>query len=171
MNGFHMPSLLLASGGAKDYAAWLAHITARSSGRTTNWSQSTGFWDSPPLRIIGPVPPSGSMTGSPYGDRLFSMANPSANTSRVLQHALPSLEVYNAIVAAGGAVIIDYDSPGAEDSYAGRNRNGFTSSSGAASDFARRVFECSYWNPLTNAPETVNPYLQTGPVPYSHPDW
>lgn len=170
------PGILAAGVGGKSYDDWLAHIATRTP-YLADWSLRSDFWPGYATGIrIGPATTDnyGAMYGSPWSSRGFSQTSPpgAAISHRVVRHSVASASVFDAIVSAGGVVLLmpveRYDGA----NYLSVNRNGYQSQSGSnSSGISMHITECSYWNPITGKPETMNPDQNIGPVPYEHTGW
>lgn len=158
----------------RSYPEWLAHITQRTP-LVVSAGGSAGFWPigqeaTQLLRVQGLTTPGGSMTGSAWSSRGLDIT--ASSTHRIVQHSLLSLEVYTAIVAAGGEVLLGWQYSDDAQNYLSINRNNYTSLAATKEpDTAIVVTECSYWNPLTGGPETTMPWAASGPLNYLAEGW
>lgn len=150
----------------RTYAEFQAHIaTLTASIRTVNSTSNTVGQ----FRVtLGS--PSGGMIGSSWGPGSsggFAQGG-SSSLARIIQHAMPSEDVFNALVAAGSEVcvtIVTVSTPaGALNSV---TRNGYTSTSYAGgAGTANAVSELLLFD-LTDGPVRMVPNAGLGPSAYT----
>ena len=151
----------------KTYAQFQAHIaaltgTARSSNGTSN---------SPGQFRVTVATPIGGMSGSSWGPGSPNGFTQGGSTylGRIIQHAMPSEDVFSALIASGSEVcmtIVYVSNPAGELNSV--TRNGHTSNyyaGGAVT--ANAVSELLLFHP-TDGPVRMAPNLGLGPSPY---DW
>lgn len=150
-------------------AEFNAYVAAQATGGVQAWGGSLGSIAAGAYRITTEptVPGYAPLVGSPWGP--LSANGISASYSywpRVIQHAMPSEAVFNAVKAASGQVLIRVEDGGiASPPYDAYTRNGFTSgATGATSTYIRRITELDAFIP-GEGPVKMYPKLGLGPVP------
>ena len=170
MIGVSASPLLHASAvGAKDYAAWLAHIETRASGIRTE-AQNLGIGFESPVRIQ-----MGGSQGTMRGSSWVSTATASngacfsGSGGRAVQHGMESEAAYNS-QRSNSSIVICNLSYGSNLTLNSRARNGYTSLSGFE-EFVMLMDELSFWDFSLGKPMTMNPRANTGPVDYVAAGW
>lgn len=165
------PTHMLLSAG-KDYAAWVAHITARATGgaKTWNTNESLGAGGS----FITTASPSifAGMTGSVW--LAYALAGTGVGypaPGRIARHGLPSEAEYNAQTAAGRILFFRMVPDGDRVIFYNLNRNGWESNLFADGEpYPAMVCpELAYWDGALGRAMWMNP--QTGAGPFFYDDW
>lgn len=105
--------------------------------------------------------PSGTMWGSPWGDRL-TYDSPLA---RIAQHCFPSVDVLNESVSSKRMVAFKFNYLGSNASYNGRSRNGYSSSNYGTFN-GTEVLDFLYFDYTKGMVMRVNPKGMSTPVPW-----
>lgn len=161
----HLPTPLLMSSPVDLYPAFRAHL-ATLTPDTVAWDQGV----LPGKVRVTTAAPTGQMFGS-----IWRSASPAgcwqagSSFSRAIQHAFPNEATFNAVVAAGGEVLIELVGWGNSSAYPSVNRNGYPSSeiSGLEEDLgAVTGVEFLYFLPGVGA-RRMNLVSGTGPTVYT----
>jgi hypothetical protein len=118
---FAAPSLVTFSP-VKTAADWNAYL---QTVRAYDGDASAFYSGNGTVRNVSISAKSGTMWGQSFGSASY-MTNDS-NFVRVIQHALPSEAVLDAIIANGSRVYLSCQELGSDSAFTGINRNGYTS--------------------------------------------
>lgn len=131
-------------------SAWDAQATAASSYRKTTAAAETGTMVGSPWI---PSSPNGYRSGSGI-------------TCRVVQHSLPSQEVFNDQIANGRVIAFKISGgPNGSGPVSGVNRNGYSSASNSATEACRACTEILYY--YQGQVWKVDPVAGTAPTVFS----
>lgn len=133
----------------KTYADFLAYITSDAGITQANGAQA---YPSPNTILVSNIGDYGTMWGSSWAHRFTD----DSTLSRIIQHALPSLEIFQDQIANSRKVILILESYGSVNC-ASRNRNGYLSE--AYTTYTCNVCtKITYWNNLLGKAFYLNPY-------------
>lgn len=112
--------------------------------------------------------PSGTMYGSPWKNAasLIVVAN-GASFSRVVQHALPNMDVFKDVVANKRWIVAQVVNVGNQSKYDATSRNGYTSMALGAPAVGFTVAWIRYYDPVSDRIMEVSPYTAAAPVVYT----
>lgn len=106
--------------------------------------------------------PSGTMWGTPWGDRLTY----DSILSRIAQHCFSNTDVLNESISSKRMVAFKFNYLGSNSSYTGKNRNGYSSSNYGTFN-GTEVLDFLYFDYTTGVVMRVNPKGMSNPVTWN----
>lgn len=159
----HMLRMAAANqaGGLVNYAAFLAHITDISNSEISGAGNPIYLADG--LIRITSLEKAGNMLGTPWGNHVFY----EAPYNRIAQHGFLSEALFDQQIANNAQILCSRLTITPQVAFTSLSRNGYTSTGRSDGPFqARTCSRLIYWDFSLNAAFEMNPYAQTGPVPY-----
>lgn len=141
----------------KTYTDFQAHIATLATGGAVQGAITTQTPNAASFRITGPLI-GGSMSGSPW-NALVRGGGSGSGIYRVLQHALPSLEIMQAIVAGGFETYMRTESGPTSTTVTALDRNGYASSTFAGAATTFRVVDLIRWDDTLKKAFRSNPSI------------
>lgn len=163
MSRVHRRGVVAGAGKAsKAYAEWLAYVAA-SGAVERDWTDAGAF--SGGLYKTTATTPAGGIQGSSWGNQFRNIAGTLA-TSRLIQHACATLDIWNDQVSAGRPSLFQVVTGVTQTGgYLSVNRNGYTSVANASTTNALRITLHRYW--YNGQAWTNDPFSATPPVPFT----
>ena len=140
---------------AKTYAQFQQHIQGLATDGSVGGSSTLQTPNAAAFRITGPII-GGGMSGSPW-NALVRGGGSGSGVYRVLQHALPSLEIMQAIVAGGFETFMRTEAGPASTTVNALDRNGYVSGSFAGAATTFRVIDLIRWDDVLKKAFRSNP--------------